>query len=316
MPRAIAPTATLILLLAAAPHGAGAQQAGDSLEGRSLLGKPLYRPALPPAARRQTEERLAQARIDLAKRPDDPDLLIWVGRRMAYLGYYRDARRIFDEGVRRFPADARFLRHRGHRYLSVRMIDSAIADFTKAWSLTRGTADQVEPDGIPNARNIPTSTLQSNICYHLGLAHYLRGDFARALAVYEPCESVSANPDLFVATRYWHYMTLRRMGRDEDAAKLLAPVTPEMDIIENGVYHRLLLLNKGVLPLDSLVANAGASAQPEAVTDASLWYGIGNWHLYNDRTAEARRIFERMVAGPAWSAFGFIAAEAELARMK
>ena len=43
-------------------------------------------------------------------------------------------------------------------------------------------------------------------------------------------------------------------------------------------------------------------------------YGIGNWHLYNGRRAEAERIFRRIVAGGQWGAFGYIAAEAELAR--
>jgi hypothetical protein len=32
--------------------------------------------------------------------------------------------------------------------------------------------------------------------------------------------------------------------------------------------------------------------------------------------ARARRVFERVVAGGGWNAFGFIAAEAELLRLK
>ena len=318
-------TCVLIAALATGALATGAQdlgaqglggQASDSLEGRSLLGKPLYRATLSAEVSARYNDRLAAAKSELALRPDDPDALIWVGRRTAYLGRYRESREIFTEGVKRYPRDARFLRHRGHRYLSVRLIDSAITDFSKAWTLTRGQKDEIEPDGMPNASNIPTSTLQSNICYHLGLAWYLRGAFARALPVYEQCERVSSNADMLVATRYWHYMTLRRMGRATAARRLLADITPSMEVIENGAYHRLLLLNKGMLPLDSLVATGGAgvSALDATVTDASLWYGIGNWHLYNGRRREANRIFQRIVAGPAWSAFGYIAAEAELAR--
>ena len=43
--------------------------------------------------------------------------------------------------------------------------------------LVAAKPDEVEPDGAPNARGIPRSTLQSNIWYHLGLAQYLAGDF-------------------------------------------------------------------------------------------------------------------------------------------
>jgi hypothetical protein len=43
---------------------------------------------------------------------------------------------------------------------------------------------------------------------------------------------------------------------------------------------------------------------------------VGNWHFYNGRAAEAEAIFRQIVAGGQWGAFGFIAAEAELARMR
>jgi len=54
----------------------------------------------------------------------------------------------------------------------------------------------------------------------------------------------------------------------------------------------------------------------DPVSEATLAYGVANWHLYNGRKAEAVAIFERIVKGPNWMPFGFIAAEAELARMK
>jgi tetratricopeptide (TPR) repeat protein len=170
-----------------------------------------------------------------------------------------------------------------------------------------------EPDGLPNALNIPTSTLQSNIWYHLGLAHYLRGEFQRAAAAYREALRVSANPDMLVATTHWAYMTLRRMGNEEEARQLLTPITADMNIIENDAYHRLVLLYKGELAADSLVAPADSS---DGVQDATIGYGVGNWHLYHGRTAEARETFEAIVRGSQWAAFGLIAAEAELARLR
>jgi hypothetical protein len=43
---------------------------------------------------------------------------------------------------------------------------------------------------------------------------------------------------------------------------------------------------------------------------------VGNWYLVNGDTQMAQQIFERVLAGRSWSAFGYIAAEAELARMR
>src|SRR5690606_9451895 len=98
-----------------------------------------------------------------------------------------------------------------------------------------------------------------------------------------------------------------------EAAAVLAPISRDMDIIENGAYHRLLLLYRGELPVDSLLPPA-VLADASAALDPAVAYGVGNWHLYHGRRAEAERVFRRIVAGTPWGAFAHIAAEAELAR--
>ena len=301
------------LLAVAAPLRAQ-DSAVAPVEATSLLGEPLRRPVPTGAARERMEAQLAAARRAYERAPTDADSLIWLGRRTAYLGRYGDAIRIIGEGIARHPRDARMYRHRGHRFLTTRKLDSAVADFERAYALVKGSLDQVEPDGMPNARNIPTSTLHGNIRYHLGLAHYQRGDFARALPLYrEDVAASTGNPDMLVATSHWLYMPLRRMGRADEAAAVLAPITRDMEVIENGAYHRLLLLYKGALPVDSLLDPA-APASLESITTA---YGVANWHLYGGRRAEAEALLRRIVAARGeWPSFGYLAAEAELARMR
>ena len=290
---------------------AAARDARADVEATSLLGQPLSRPVLPEDTRRRYEEALAEARLRSYADPGDADALVWLGRRTAYLGRYRDAIEIFTRGVQRHPRDARFFRHRGHRYITIRDFDRAIDDLERAASIVSGRADEIEPDGIPNARNTPTSTLQSNIWYHLGLAYYLKGDFERALRAYRSCMEVSKNPDMLVATSHWLYMTLRRLGRDAEAARVLDPITPDLDIIENGAYHRLLLMYKGLLPPDSLLSSTPSAA----LGDVTSAYGVGNWYLYNGDAPRAETIFRRIVEAGNWAAFGAIAAEAELQRV-
>jgi tetratricopeptide (TPR) repeat protein len=289
---------------------AATEQPSTDVEATSLLGQPLRRPVLPEETRRRFEEALVEARQRSYADPGDADALIWLGRRTAYLGRYREAIEIYTRGIQRHSRDARFYRHRGHRYITVRDFDRAVADLEKAASLVAGDDDEIEPDGLPNARNTPTSTLQSNIWYHLGLAYYLQGDFAQALHAYRSCLDVSANPDMLVATSHWLYMTLRRLGRDDEAARVLEPIRADLDVIENGAYHRLLLMYKGALPVDSLL-----SASPSAtLDDVTTAYGVGNWYLYHGDAARAEGIFRRIVEVGNWAAFGAIAAEAELAR--
>ena len=43
-----------------------------------------------------------------------------MGRRLGYLGRYREAIDVYGEALERWPGDPFLLRHRGHRHLSVR----------------------------------------------------------------------------------------------------------------------------------------------------------------------------------------------------
>lgn len=283
------------------------------VEAVSLLGDTLRRPRVTDAVRERYEAALATARAAYEQAPEDLDSIIWLGRRTAYLGRYRDALRIYSRGLTIHPDAPRLLRHRGHRYLSTRQLDRAVADFRRAAALVAGTPDRVEADGLPNARGIPTSTLQSNIWYHLGLAHYVRGAFGEAAAAYRNGLAVSTSPDMVTAMSYWHWLTLRRLGEDRAAARVLGAVDPDVDIIENTAYHRLLMLFAGRVPADSLLP-AGDTLSLQDVTTA---YGVGAWHLVEGRRAEAMRIFRRILAArDQWPAFGYLAAEAEVARTR
>lgn len=275
----------------------------------SLLGDTLTIPELSGEILILREEQLRNAEADLNANPGDADAAVWYGRRLAYLGRYRDAITFYTASIAKHPDDPRFYRHRGHRYITIRLLNHAIADFRHAAELMPGKPDEVEPDGLPNARNIPLSTLYFNVWYHLGLAYYLKGDFERARSVYEECMKVSKNPDLLVATTHWYYMTLRRLGRHDEAARLLEPIQADMDIIENGSYHRLLLFYKGEIEEQTVL-----SSSTEALDNATVGYGVGNWHHYNGRIEEAKQVYERILQGNQWAAFGYIAAEAELSR--
>src|SRR5215213_4950343 len=255
-------------------------------------------PPLTRETRRDLEAKLAEARKNV-ETDASADNLIWLGRRTAYLGRYKDAIRIYTEALEKFPDDARLFRHRGHRFLTLRCFDLAISDLNRAAKLIKGKPDQIEPDGLPNARNIPTSTLQSNIWYHLGLAHYLKGDFKAALKAYREAAKVSTNPDMLVATTHWQYMTLRRLGREKEAAGVVAAIKPDLEVIENADYLKLIRLYQGKTTAAELLKEIGGEAS--ALSKATIGYGLGNWFLYNKQRDEALKIFRRVILGNQWA---------------
>lgn len=302
--------ATLLLAACAGVRRPPPTAAGDP-EAVSLLGAPLFARELPAAARQPLEAELAAAYQVYQRDPENADAILWLGRRVAYLGRYRDAIDIFSEGIRKHPDDPRMYRHRGHRYITVRRFDEAVADLQHAAHLMAGKADETEPDGLPNARDIPLSTLHFNVWYHLGLAHYLRGEYGRAATGFRNALIVSRNDDSRVAASDWLYMSLRRAGREREAAAVLEPIREGLDIIENQAYYRRLLMYKGLLAPDALLSPDGQ----DAVTVATQGYGVGNWHLYNGRTEQAEEIFWRVTSAENWTPFGYIAAEADLRRL-
>jgi tetratricopeptide (TPR) repeat protein len=280
-------------------------------EATSLFGRPLV--SSPPTGdqKARLEADLAKAQADVDRDPSSADATIWLGRRLAYLGRFRDAIDVFSKGIASHPKEPRLFRHRGHRYITTRKFDLAIRDLRTASELVANRPDEIEPDGAPNRAGIPRSTLQSNIWYHLGLAYYLTGDFANALTAYREGMKVSrVNDDMLVATSDWLYMTLRRLKRDADARAVLEPIREQMDILENGAYHARLLMYKGLRTPES-VLNLNTADDVQIATQG---YGVGNWYLVNGDRAKAKEIFDKVLAGRAWTAFGFIAAEADVKR--
>lgn len=268
------------------------------------------KPELSAATKKEYELKLADAFAAYTREKESADSTIWLGRRLAYLGNYKDAIRLYGKGLARYPNDARLWRHRGHRFITRRCFDEAIADLKKAAELTEGKPDEVEPDGIPNARNTPVSTLKTNIWYHLGLAYFLKGDFRNALKAYEKCREFSNNNDMRVATAYWQYMTLSRLGRRKDADAMLAKFDTDIEVIENNDYLQLLKLNKGEVKAETLLSTIRVDA--DSLSSASLGYGIGNYYLYNGDKEKAMATFKKIVEGDQWASFGYIAAEVEL----
>ena len=278
-------------------------------EAFSLYGEPLFpQPLIPETLEVQTK-LYSQALKEWEANPEDADSIIWLGRRTAYLGRFREAASIFSLGIERYPKDPRTYRHRGHRLITLRLFDQAINDLEKAVDLIQGKPDEIEPDGLPNPGNIPVSSLQFNIWYHLGLAYYLLGDYESALDCYSECMKVSEINDKKVATSHWLYMTLRLLGRHEEANMLLSNITEDMDIVENHHYHRLLLMYKGEKTPEDTMDEARRQGE---LAVATVGYGVGNWYYYNSMEDKAIQIFNEILDTGGWAGFGYIAAESDL----
>ncbi|MFY9573274.1 MAG: tetratricopeptide repeat protein, partial [Blastocatellia bacterium] len=213
-----------------------------------------------------------------------------LGRAQATVWRFRDAIATFTRGIGMDSTNAMLYRHRGHRYISTRQFDKALADMERGAKL--------------NDKNY-------DIWYHLGLAAYLKGEFTKAAGAYEKAYALSEKDDSRIAATDWLYMSYRRGGKNTEAARALARITPDMKVEENKSYFDRLMFYKGLKKESDIVT--------DKLTDlelATVGYGIANWHLYNGDKAKARVLFQKITSGKYWPAFGFIAAETELIRMR
>ncbi len=294
-------------LLACTSRSASEQMTAATAWQDTVFTTPLGKTYAVPKPSGKLLAQYEEAKAAYEADPDDVEATIWYGRRTAYLGRYREAVGIFTAGLEKHPDEPRLYRHRGHRHISLRDYDQAIADLERAAELIEGTENEIEPDGMPNAMNIPVSSLHGNIWYHLGLAYYLTHQYEQAYIAYLRCRESGSHYDNIVSSTHWLYMIQQRLGDPAKADSLLAPVHADSTVIENQSYADLCRLYKGWIPVDSLIQGGPGSPSNDAVR-----YGVANWFLYHGDTVRARQLMEELVEEQAYASFGYVSAESDL----
>ncbi len=261
---------------------AGAPLAAQSVEYRSPAGIE-YR-SLPDTG------PIARAQAALATDPRNVDRIIALGVAQSGAQQFGAAIETFTRGLAIAPDHPMLLRWRGHRHLSVREFDKALAD------LTRGLERDPSNYGV---------------LFHLGIVRYIRGEFAEAAELFRRAQPVAPNPGELAGSTDWRWMSLARAGRLAEAQAMLDRRPDSLPVDPNYGYARRLALYRGTIPPGELIR-----ASDDGLTVATLAYGLGTWHLVRGDTSAARAQFERAVASGGWAAFGFIVSEVELARLR
>jgi tetratricopeptide (TPR) repeat protein len=237
-------------------------------------------------------EAVTKAQAAVAADPRNVARLIDLGVAQSGARQFREAIATFTRGLEIEPDHALLLRWRGHRYLSVREFDRALAD------LTRGSTIDGTIYGI---------------WYHLGIVQYARGEFAAAAASFARAQPIAPDAGELAGSTDWLWMSLSRAGRGAEA-KAMLDRRPESRLPPvTNAYTRRLQLYRGVIGPEAVVT----PADTDEVQIATLAFGLGNWYLIRGDKAQARAWFERSVkTAGGWPGFGFILSEVELGRMR
>ena len=232
---------------------------------------------------------VARAESALTAAPREVARIIQLGLAQSAIRRYREAIATFTRGIAIAPDSGMLYRWRGHRYLSVRQLDSARADLEHGLAL---------------------DSALYGCWYHLGIVKYLTGDFAGAAAAFAHALPLAPDSGEKAGSIDWSWMSLMRAGRRAEAQAVLDHNT---DAPPGGnVYAQRLRLYRGQIGPDQVLTPTDTSD----IAVATSSYGVGNWYLLRGDTVTARRWFERSVRSGGWPAFGFIASETELRRLK
>lgn len=231
---------------------------------------------------------IARAQSALAADPRNVEKIIQLGLAQSGVRQFREAIETFTRGLAIAPNDPMLYRWRGHRYLSVREFDRALAD------LTRGTQ---------------LDSTNYGAWYHLGIVQYARGDFAAAAAAFERAQPRAPDAGELAGATDWLWMSLSRAGRTAEARAMLDRRPDSLPT--TNAYAQRLKLYRGEIPPEQVITG-GDTADVQLAT---LTYGLGNWYLLRGDSARARDWFERSVRSGGWPAFGFMVSEIELRRL-
>lgn len=232
--------------------------------------------------------------VKLEDDPENPELWMEKGLQLSKQMLFREAVESYSMGLSYAPFHALLYRHRGHRLISTMRFHEAALDFE--------LSSRLDP------KNWDT-------WYHLGLAYYLLKDFARAESAYKRCLDLTNSEDLLVAIVDWYWMTLMRLGKKDEADKMLDLVTEDTDPGENISYKKRVLMYKGIIEPEELIEFEGADFPDLEM--ATQGYGLANYYYLMGKKTEAKELYEKILEhDKVWSAFGYLAAIVDYENLK
>ena len=231
---------------------------------------------------------VARAERALAAEPRNVARFIQLGVAQSGPRKMQEAVQTFTRALALAPNDPMLYRWRGHRNLSIRQFDGSMADLTRGYGL---------------------DSMNYGILYHLGVLRFVRGDFNAAADAFARAQPRAPDGGELAGSTDWLWMSLQRAGRGAEATAMLAR-RPDT-IPTTAAYAKRIRLYRGEITPEALFTPSDTSD----VDVATLSFGLGNWYMVRGDTTRARAQFQRSIRSGGWPAFGFIASEAELARM-
>ncbi|WP_084399160.1 tetratricopeptide repeat protein [Henriciella aquimarina] len=297
-----------------APSALTAQEAQTSeaaasmpVEATSFLGEPLYRKPASPEKAAAAEEALA--RLEASEELSEDDY-IEIGGTVAGAGRYQDAIAAYSQGIADFEDSYKLRRHRAHRYITTRQLEKAYDDLKEAEALVKA-ADAESVYEYKGGH--PHGTYAHWIQYHIGIYHYLNGDFANSAEAFEGCVKTSEDNDTLIGSVDWLYNAYLRNGQPDKASAVLELVDADIEADETYPYYKRVMMYKGVVSTEDVID----LSTPESWDgrDATVAYGVASGMIADGDDDAARSILKGVLNTSYWPIWAYVSAERDYARL-
>lgn len=286
----------------------------------SLLGDTLYGIRLDGAGGPERMRQLSAAREAMARDSTNLRSRLLLARITADLGRYREAVAQYNRMAEGYFNDPRVFRARGETLLRLRHLDLALGDLRKAGLLAIGRGPILEAESVLDESEgggqpgLNFSTVQFRSFFFQGVAHYCKGEYRNAYPVLAEAARIAQTTDDRVRAVLWLFFSARRIGDGGEGARVLDLVKPEWAEHSDLAELALLFGYKGLVPTDTIRELARSrSDEPGALLSYGMAYSL---MLRPDRRADAELWLERARAGGNWATLPYLAAEADLARLR
>lgn len=292
-------------------------KSGDALAA-NMMGDKLLAWNDPDSIKQRREQQIELARRNYLSKLNEPKGYLQYGRAYLANGQVENAIQIFGKGLEKFQEVPDLHVYNGEAHLIGRQFKAATEQFWKAGQKMEKASSASGISGMQDKDSIAGMTLQFKNYMLMGLAFQNNNDFSSADKMFEVCGDFSTNSDLWIRAYYWQYQCYHRSGRVQETANILSNISKTMQLLPiSKSYLDAMLYYKSEISAAELIDLSKAPATHEEAEDWMVRaYALGVKYLLDKKDIDALKVFNAMMATGYWDLLPYLAAEAELARIK
>ncbi|MCC5925236.1 MAG: hypothetical protein JJU41_01635 [Bacteroidetes bacterium] len=282
------------------------EKGSTMIEATSLLGDGLIRPDFDEQSMEVLTNELREA-INLYD--GTPTSMVWIARRTAGLWRFQDAIVVLTDALEEFTGNPHLLRYRAQYLFLIREFAVAQNDLDHIQGNLSDYEDFIEADAPDGSVIEPVSTFHFSVWFYSGLVMYVQGDFSQASIYFERAINAAQNMDAQITATDWLVFSLIQDNKNEQAKAIVQRIPADAHVTDASAYLqrlRMLADTDYIPPIEEY----------DVFGQITILYGKAIRAKINGDFNTYRSILQEILDTNIWAAISYIAAEAELYRIK